>query len=82
MCYYAAIHTIEYDLPCDISLHLLARLKYMMLTKYNTELISKSWDDFVDHLRYSVLFKARKPDLVPIKGQLPDYDPDYAFKRP
>jgi len=36
----------------------------------------------MDCLRYSVFFKARKPDLVPIKGQLPNYDPDYAVKRP
>ena len=54
----------------------------MMPTKYDTELISKSWDDFVDRLRYSVLFKARVPNLVPIKGQLPNFDPDYAVKRP
>ena len=36
----------------------------------------------MDHLRNYVFFKARKPDLVLIKGQLPDYDPDYAVKRP
>ena len=42
MCYCATIYTIECDLSYDISLHLLARLKYMMPTKYNTNLISKS----------------------------------------
>ena len=82
MHYHADIHTIECDLPCDISFHLLAGLKYMMPIKYNTKLISKSWDDFMDRLRYYVFFKARKPDLVPIKGQLPNYDLDYAVKRP
>ena len=82
MHYHATIHTIDCDLPRDLSLHLSAGLKYMMRTKYDTKLISKSWDNFVDHLRYSVFFKARKPDLVPIKGQLPNYDPDYAVKRP
>jgi len=82
MRYCAAIHTIECDLPCDISLYLSAGLKYMMPTKYDTDLISKSWNDFVDRLRYSVLFKARKPELVLIKEQLPNYDPNYAVKRP
>ena len=82
MCYHAIIHTIDCDLSCDLSLHLSAGLKYMMPTKYNTELIRKFWDDFIDCLRYSVFFKVRKPDLVPIKGQLPNYDPDYAVKRP
>jgi len=82
MRYRATIHTIDCDLPRDLSLHLLAGLKYMMPTQYNTKLISKSWDDFIDRLRYSVFFKARKPDLVPIKGQLPNYDPDYTVKRP
>ena len=42
ICYCATIHTIECDLSCNISLHLLARLKYMMPTKYDTNLISKS----------------------------------------
>ena len=82
MHYHAAIHTIECDLPRDISLHLSAGLKYMMPTKYDTELISKSWDDFVDCLRYSILFKTRTPDLVPIKEQLSNYNPDYTVKRP
>ena len=36
----------------------------------------------MDCLRYSVLFKARTPNLVLIKEQLPNYDPDYAVKRP
>lgn len=74
------IHTIDCDLLHDLSLHLSAGLKYIMPTKYDTELISKSWDDFVDRLRYFIFFKARKPDLVPIKGQLPNYNPDYAVK--
>ena len=80
MHYYAMIHTIDCDLLHDLSLHLSAGLKYIMPTKYDTELISKSWDDFVDRLRYFIFFKARKPDLVPIKGQLPNYNPDYAVK--
>ena len=42
MCYRATIHTIDCDLPHDLSLYLLAGLKYMMPTKYDTELISKS----------------------------------------
>ena len=42
MRYYASIHTIECDLPCEYCLHLLARFKYIIPTKYNTELISKS----------------------------------------
>ena len=67
MCYYATIHTIKCDLSCELSLYLLAGLKYMIPTKYDTELISSSWDDFMDHLRYFVYFKAIKPDLVPIK---------------
>ena len=82
MCYHATIHTIDCDLHRDLSLYLSAGLKYMMPTKYDTKLISKSWDNFMDCLRYSVFFKARKPDLVLIKGQLSNYDPDYAVKRP
>ena len=54
----------------------------MMSTKYNTELIDSSWDNFVDYLRYFVYIKAKKPDLVPIKKQLSDYDSDYTVKRP
>ena len=40
----------------------------MIPIKYDTKLISSSWDDFMNYLRYFVYFKAIKPDLVPIKG--------------
>jgi len=53
MHYHTIIHIIECDLPYDLSLHLLARLKFMMPTKYNTDLISKSWDNFMSYLRLS-----------------------------
>lgn len=52
----------------------------MIPTMYNTELISKSWDDFMDRLRYYVLFKAKYNDTLPIIGQCPDFDPDYAIR--
>lgn len=53
MHYHTTIYIIECDLPYDLSLHSLARLKYMMPTKYNTDLISKSWDNFIGCLRLS-----------------------------
>ena len=52
-----------------------------MSTKYDTNLISSSWDNFVDYLRYFIYFKARKPDLVLIKEQLSNYDLDYPVKK-
>ena len=39
----------------------------MMPTMYNTKLISSSWNDSVDYLRYFMYFKAKKPNLVLIK---------------
>jgi len=80
MCYCASIYTIECDLPCEYGLHLLARLKYIIFTKYNTELISKSWDDFMNCLRYFVLFKAKFKDMLPTIGQYPDFNPDYTIR--
>ena len=49
----------------------------MMPTKYNTDLISSSWNNFMDYL-----IKARKSQLVLMKGQLSDYNSDYTVKRP
>ena len=69
-------------MPHDIGLYILARLKYMMQTKYNTKLISSSWNDSVDCLRYFIYFKVKKPNLVLIKEQLSNYNPDYIVKRP
>ena len=48
-----------------------------MPTKYNTDLISSSWNNFMNYL-----IKARKSELVLIKEQLSDYNSDYTVKRP
>jgi len=40
----------------------------MMFTKYNTELISSFWDNFIDYLRYFVYVKTKKIDFITIKN--------------
>lgn len=73
----SVVHLIDCDLPPDIAMHLSAGLKYMMPTKFDTDLISKSWDDFVNRLRWSTLFAYKKdPNAL-----TDDYDPDYAVRR-
>ena len=79
--YRASIHTIECELPCELSLHLSAGLKYMLPTVYDKTLISQSWDDFVDRLRYSIYFKAQSSIVSPLRGQCPDFDPDYTVRK-
>ncbi|EKM73350.1 hypothetical protein AGABI1DRAFT_134987 [Agaricus bisporus var. burnettii JB137-S8] len=48
----------------------------MLPTKFNTDLIWKAWDDFVDRLRWSCFWKAQVQD-----GVEDDFDPDY-YVRP
>jgi len=57
-------------------------LKYIMPTKYNTNLITKSYNNFINHLTYSIFFNTTNPHLVPIKKQLPNYNPNYTLKIP
>ncbi|KAF7764097.1 hypothetical protein Agabi119p4_8634 [Agaricus bisporus var. burnettii] len=74
--YRATIHEIECSLPREIGLHLSVGFKYMLPTKFNTDLIWKAWDDFVDRLRWSCFWKAQALD-----GLEDDFDPDY-YVRP
>ena len=53
----------------------------MLPTVYDKTLISQSWDDFMDCLRYSIYFKVRSSIMSPLRGQHPDFDPDYAVRK-
>ena len=39
-----------------------------MFAKYNTELISSFWDNFIDYLRYFIYVKTKKIDFISIKN--------------
>jgi hypothetical protein len=63
------------SLPKELSYHLSVGLKYMFPTQQNSNLIKKSWYDFVRRVRWRIHFGFTH-------GEDAVYDPDYDVRKP